>query len=166
LKKEYVLDNFTRGRIYGYVEANPGEHFNAIKRALDLKNGSLAYHLRTLEREEFITSKRDRGYTRYYPRNMKLPKRNVKELIPIQRNIVVTVKSNPGISQRGIADKLNISFQLVHYHIKVLQEADYLYLEKDEKQTYCYDSETHKLDSEAEKHFMSEPKQEDGTAES
>jgi DNA-binding MarR family transcriptional regulator len=165
LKKEYVLDNFTRGRIYGFVEANPGEHFNAIKRALDLKNGSLAYHLRTLEREGFINSKRDRGYTRYYPKSMKLPKRNVKELIPIQRNIVDCVKSNPGISQRGIADKLNISYQLVHYHIKVLKDADYLYLEKDEKQTYCYDSEARKLDSESEDSFVSEAKLEDGTVE-
>jgi predicted transcriptional regulator len=141
LKKEYILDNFTRGRIYGYIEANPGEHFNAIKRALGLKNGSLAYHLRTLEKREFIISKRDRGYTRFYPRSMKLPKRNIKELIPIQRNILETVTSDPGISQRGIADKMKISYQLVHYHIKVLQESEYLFLKKDKKQTYCYDSE-------------------------
>jgi predicted transcriptional regulator len=141
LKKEYILDNFTRGRIYGYVEANPGEHFNAIKRALGIKNGSLAYHLRTLEKGGYIVSKRDRGYTRFYPKSMKLPKRNVKELIPIQRNIIDIIKSNPGISQRGIAEKMNISYQLVHYHIKVLQEANYLNLKKDRKQTYCYDTE-------------------------
>lgn len=141
LKKEYILDNFTRGRIYGYVEANPGEHFNAIKRALGLKNGSLAYHLRTLEKGGYIVSKHDRGYTRFYPKSMKLPKRNIKELIPIQRSIIDIIKSNPGISQRGIADKLNISYQLVHYHIKVLQEANYLNLKKDKKQTYCYETE-------------------------
>jgi DNA-binding MarR family transcriptional regulator len=141
LKKEYILDNFTRGRIYGYVEANPGEHFNAIKRALSLKNGSLAYHLRTLEKGGYIVSKRDRGYTRFYPKSMKLPKKNVKELIPMQKNIFEIIQSNPGISQRGIADKLKISYQLVHYHIKVLQDADYLYLKKDKKQTYCYDSD-------------------------
>ncbi|UCE37157.1 MAG: winged helix-turn-helix transcriptional regulator [Thermoplasmata archaeon] len=166
LKKEYILDNFTRGRIYGYVEANPGEHFNAIKRALGLKNGSLAYHIRTLEKEGFIISKRDRGYKRFYPKSMKLPKRNVKELIPIQRNIMNIVKTNPGISQRGIADKLSISYQLVHYHIKVLMEADYVYLEKDEKQTYCYESEGHKLEPDADELYISESKLEDGTTES
>jgi predicted transcriptional regulator len=74
---------------------------------------------------------------------MKLPKRNVKELIPIQRNMMDIVKSNPGISQRRIADRMNISYQLVHYHVKVLQEADYLYLKKDKKQTYCYDADVH-----------------------
>jgi DNA-binding MarR family transcriptional regulator len=141
LKKEYILDNFTRGRIYGYVEANPGEHFNAIKRALGLKNGSLAYHLRTLEKGGYIVSKRDRGYTRFYPKSMKLPKKNVKELIQIQRSIVEIIKENPGISQRGIADKLNVSYQLVHYHIKVLKEANYLNLKKDKKQTYCYETD-------------------------
>ncbi len=142
IKREYLLDNFTRGRIYGYVEANPGDHFNAIKRALGLKNGSLAYHIRTLEREGYIISKRDRGYTRFYPKSIKLPKRNIRELIPLQRDIVEIVKNNPGISQRGIADQLDISYQLVHYHVKVLQDADYLYLEKDAKQSYCYDVES------------------------
>jgi predicted transcriptional regulator len=141
IKKEYILDNFTRGRIYGYIEANPGEHFNAIKRALDLKNGSLAYHLRTLEKGEFIVAKRDRGYTRFYPKSMKLPEKNIRELIPVQRNIMGIVTDNPGISQREIADKLEISYQLVHYHIKVLQDSEYLFLKKDKKQTYCYDSE-------------------------
>jgi DNA-binding MarR family transcriptional regulator len=141
IKKEYILDNFTRGRIYGYIEANPGEHFNAIKRALNLKNGSLAYHLRTLEKGEFITAKRDRGYTRFYPKSMKLPKKNIRELIPVQRNIMEIVNENPGISQREIGDKLDISYQLVHYHVKVLQGSEYLFLKKDKKQTYCYDSD-------------------------
>ena len=31
LKKEHVLDNFTRGEIFGWVRANPGAHYSAIQ---------------------------------------------------------------------------------------------------------------------------------------
>jgi DNA-binding MarR family transcriptional regulator len=141
IKKEYILDNFTRGEIFGYIKANPGVHFSEIKRALELKNGSLAYHIKTLEKRELIVSKRDRGYKRFYPKTMKLPDRNIRELIPVQRNIMHIVKENPGVSQTQIAEKLDISFQLVHYHVKILREAEYLILEKDGKQTYCYDKD-------------------------
>jgi predicted transcriptional regulator len=149
IKKEYVLDNFTRGQIFGYIKAHPGVHFSAIKRALELKNGSLAYHIRALEKRGFVTSKRDRGYKRFYPMTMKLPEKNIRELIPIQRSIVDIVKDNPGISQTSIAKRLDISFQLVHYHVKILMEGDYLHIEKDGKQTYCYDADTFKQRREA-----------------
>jgi len=58
IKREKVLDHFIRGQIFGYIMANPGEHYNSIKQALDMTNGSLAHHLRTLERERFVKSKR------------------------------------------------------------------------------------------------------------
>jgi predicted transcriptional regulator len=69
------------------------------------------------------------------------PKKKVEELIPIHRNILGIVNEEPGISKRGIAEKMKISYQLVHYHIKVLQESEYLFLKKDKKQSYCYDAE-------------------------
>ncbi|MCK4971335.1 MAG: hypothetical protein KAS77_12425, partial [Thermoplasmata archaeon] len=45
LKKKEVLNQFTRGEIYGFIKANPGVHLTAIKENLGLANGVLAYHL-------------------------------------------------------------------------------------------------------------------------
>ena len=42
---------FTRGRILGYVEANPGIHFSALRDALEIANGVCAHHLKVLEKE-------------------------------------------------------------------------------------------------------------------
>ena len=42
-------DLLTRGRILGYLEANAGIHFSAIRDGLGLANGVTAYHLRVLE---------------------------------------------------------------------------------------------------------------------
>ena len=85
-----------------------------------------------LERVGYIVSKNDRGYKRFYPKSMILPERNIWELIPIQRNIMEIIRFDPGISQAKIAERLGVSSQLVHYHVKVLQDGEYLILEKDE----------------------------------
>jgi len=145
IKKEDVLEHFTRGRIFGYIQANPGEHLNAIKRALDINNGSLVYHLNTLEKTGYIISKLDRSYKRFYPAKVKLPKRNINELTRIQKDIVEVVNKNPGISQRDIASNLNISKQLVNYHIKILCDAGCIEIKQDEKQTYCFISKDFKI---------------------
>lgn len=138
IKKEEVLEHFTRGEIFGYILANPGEHLNAIKRALDINNGRLVYHLTKLEKTGYIFSKIDRSYKRFYPTKVKLPKRNINELTRIQKDIVDVVDRNPGISQSDIASNLDISRQLVNYHIKILRDAGCIEIKHDEKQTYCF----------------------------
>jgi predicted transcriptional regulator len=133
LKKEKVLEHFTRGRIYGYIQANPGEHLNAIKRALEINNGAIVYHLNTLERMGYIKSRIDRSYKRFYPTKVKIPERSMGELIQIQKDIVRAIKDSPGISQKDIAAKLDISKQLVNYHIKILADAGFVVIKSDGK---------------------------------
>jgi predicted transcriptional regulator len=118
LHQDKVLDNYIRGQIHGYIKARPGEHYNAIKSALELKNGLLAHHLRILEKEGFVTSKRDGFYTRFYPKGLK-----IAEPDTIQRNLVHIIDTQPGITQRKIISILNSSQQSVSYHlIKLTRE--------------------------------------------
>ena len=67
-----VLDNVTRNRIMNYINDNPGIHFRAMQRDLDIGMGTLTHHLKTLEREEFIKSQTDGQMKRYYPAGMKV----------------------------------------------------------------------------------------------
>jgi len=135
LKKETTLDNFTRGRIFGYIEANPGEHYNAIKKALELPNGSLAYHIDTLVREGFVKYELDGNYKRFYPKHMKLIKKDKETLRPgymskIQEIILKKIKEEPGISQRAIARALNLSPSTINYHVRTLAMAGIIRLER------------------------------------
>ncbi|MCK5024098.1 MAG: hypothetical protein KAR56_00610, partial [Thermoplasmata archaeon] len=70
LKKGKVLDHFVRGQIFGHIQTNPGSHYNEIKDVLGVANGVLAHHLRTLEREVFIKSKKEGKLKRFYPADM------------------------------------------------------------------------------------------------
>ncbi len=120
LKREQILDHETRGMIRGYVVANPGDHFNAIKASLGLTNGTLAYHLRVLEREKILRSKKDGKFRRFYPFEMRVSDNG--EPTEIQRTILGLIEETPGISQKDIASFLGVTQPTVNYHIERLKE--------------------------------------------
>jgi predicted transcriptional regulator len=138
IKRERVLDHFRRGQIYGYIVANPGEHYNAIKNALRVTNGSLAHHLKTLERENFIKSKRFGLYRRFYPANYRIPEEGEFRLNEVQKNIVGLLRERPGLSQKEIADALGVSPPTVNYHVTILADRGLLRILRRGRRTMCY----------------------------
>ena len=137
IRKERVLDHFTRGQIFGFIKANPGTHYIAIQEHLELHNGVLAYHLKVLEREDYITSERDGIYKRFYPRHMKIPRKE-RQLSRVQLDIISALRTHPGTSQNGLARMLGESKQVIGYHIRVLEKAGIARVERDAQATRCY----------------------------
>jgi predicted transcriptional regulator len=138
IRRERVLDHFVRGQIYGYILANPGEHYNAIKLALGLTNGSLAHHLRTLEREEFVKSRKFGLYRRFYPKHMRIPEDGDFRMNNVRRSIVDVIDENPGISQKEIAMAMNITPPTVNYHIGILASAKTIRVVREGRRTNCF----------------------------
>jgi len=120
ISKDEILDNFLRGRISGYIVANPGDHYTSIRDALDLSNGALAFHLRKLESEGVIKARADGVYKRFYPAEMRVPEPNGGSLTQVQRIVFDKILETPGISQKDIAGILNVSGQTVAYHAEAL----------------------------------------------
>jgi predicted transcriptional regulator len=137
LKKDEVLDNYVRGQIHGYIIANPGDHYNSIRDALELSNGIVAHHLKTLEREGLVQSMRDGMYRRFFPANAKLPPEDEGHF-NIQKRIVGIIRQNPGISQKEISQKVGVSGPTVNYHVSVLATARMIRVEKTGRVTHCY----------------------------
>lgn len=121
LSKKDVLDHEIRGLIRGYIIANPGDHYSNIKRNLNLNNGTLAYHLRVLEKHGFIRSEIDGMYRRYYPTEVSV--NQVRGNITKQEEIFNKILERPGITVKDIARELGISRQIVNYHVKNLIRA-------------------------------------------
>jgi predicted transcriptional regulator len=129
LKRMEVLDHVTRGKILGFIMASPGSHYNQIKTRLSLNNGTLAYHLRVLEREEYIKSRTDGTLRRFYPKNAKLkPVHN--GLSDIQHQILEVIHDNPGITQMDIAGRVDKSQQVVSYNIRAMVRAGLIRAER------------------------------------
>ena len=139
IQKEDVLDQFVRGEIYGYIKANPGVHYNQIIRELDVKNGTLSYHLHMLEKTGMVKSRKEGlRYRVFYPTGVKFPEEERYRLTELQMNIIKMIKENEGISQKEIARSLNVKHQTVSYNVKVLQQAGFIRLRKKGRTTSCY----------------------------
>lgn len=120
LNAEQVLDNYTRGKIFGYVIANPGAHYTLIRQDLQVPNGALAHHLSTLAREQLITAHRVGMRKVFYPADHRGPR---PQLQPIQEAILGFLQHKPGARQRDIAHALRLRPDTVHYHLQALNRA-------------------------------------------
>jgi predicted transcriptional regulator len=137
LKPEHLLSNRLRKRIYVYVQNNPGEHFRSILVNLNLTNGTLAHHLHTLEKEDLIRSQRDGLYRRFYPAGYHIEEDKVS-LSPIQKRIVGLIQNEPGLSQKEISHKLELSNSTVNYNIKALKDKGMIDMTKEGKSTHVF----------------------------
>jgi len=131
LKREEVLDHFVRGQIYGYIMSHPGEHYNSLKDALKVTNGTLAHHLRTLEMQGFIKSDRDGIFKRFYPVEVQVPRNKGIRLSDLQHNILSLIRGDGGPTQQDIAVRLSVSQQTVSYNLRFLSREGLVRMEKD-----------------------------------
>jgi predicted transcriptional regulator/WD40 repeat protein len=138
LSRKKLLHHGTRNMIWKYIIANPGDHYNAIRRMLKLNNGALAYHLKVLEREGFIRSMRDGVRKRFYPVGMRIAPD--LRLSFMQQRIIDAIRDHPGTTQKDIALELDVSKQVVNYHINIMVGAGLVKLVREGNKTLCYDN--------------------------
>ena len=125
---------YQRGRIMGYLTANPGVHFRALLGALEMSNGQLTHHLKHLQTGERIWRRKDGRLVRFYPASIQstlgedeLP---VPLLTPdpnslqgkILRLLDATENDIVNLSQKELSVRLEASQQLVSHHLRTLEK--------------------------------------------
>lgn len=115
--------------IAGYVTATPGAHFSKLRDDLQLGTGETQHHLRRLESEETIESKKDGEYKRYFPADRfsdfeKVALGYLRKETP--RGMVVTLLEEPGVSAATIAERIGVSRPTVSKHAADMAEAGVL----------------------------------------
>jgi predicted transcriptional regulator len=142
IKKDVSLENFERGRIYGYIENNPGTYYTEIMKNLGIGNGTLSHHLYILEKMNMIKSRQEGFRHRaFYMTNMEYPDRDKFRFTNLQSEIMKLVKENNGISEQEIVSKLGEKQQTINYNLKKLQRKNIIRLEQKGRETYCYANE-------------------------
>jgi DNA-binding MarR family transcriptional regulator len=139
IKKENLLKNAIRSRIFEYIKENPGKHYRAILNGLEIPMGVLSYHLNRLEKAQFIRSRQDGLYRRFYTKGFKADIQFF--LSETQESIVSVIKENQGISQTQIADKVGVSRKVVNYHVGILRKAGIIFTESNGRESACYTSQ-------------------------
>ncbi len=115
--------------IAGYVTATPGAHFSKLRDDLQLGTGETQHHLRRLESEETIESRKDGEYKRYFPADRfsdfeKVALGYLRKETP--RGMVVTLLEEPGVSAATIAERIGVSRPTVSKHAADMAEAGVL----------------------------------------
>ena len=131
ISKSEALESPTRDAIYGYLQENPGAHYNQIKRDLGLPNGVLSHHLHMLEKLELVKSQRvGIQYLIFRPYGIRVPEEKVIPLTKLQKSIMEIVKENEGITQKEIADRLGKKQQTISYNLRELERRGKISTEK------------------------------------
>jgi predicted transcriptional regulator len=115
--------------IVGYLTATPGAHFSKIRDDLQLGTGETQHHLRRLESEATIESRKDGDYSRYFPTGRfsefeQVALGYLRRETP--RGMLVALLDSPGIASGAIADRLGVSRSTVSKHAAEMESAGLL----------------------------------------
>ncbi len=136
IKRDNLLKHAVRRRIHEYVKENPGAHYRAILDDLELSMGVLTYHLNRLEKAEYLRSRQDGMYRRFFVTGRRT---EVKFFLSdVQESILATIRANQGISQTRIAERIGVTRKVVNYHVKILDQAGLIYMEERGRETACF----------------------------
>jgi len=121
IAKKSNRDELNRGRILGYIEANAGIHFSALRDALKLANGVTAHHLNVLETQGKIISWRDGKLRRYAAAHISPDQLHAlsQPIVGTRLAILETLAEAGalGMSNKEIGAKLELSRQLLSHHM-------------------------------------------------
>ena len=136
LVREDILAHETRGRVYRFVKDNPGSHFRSILGELDLKNGTLTYHLSTLEKREFIVSEKDGPYRRFFPHGSRAKDKTF--IHGLKKEIYEFILLNPGMNQKDIGRMLKRTAPTINYHVNNLFNEGLVEIKRKGRETHCF----------------------------
>jgi len=119
----------TPDAIVGYLTATPGAHFSKIRDDLQLGTGETQHHLRRLNSEGTIESRKDGDYSRYFPAERFTEFEQValgylRRETP--RGMLVALLESPGISSGAIAERLDVSRPTVSNRAAEMESAGLL----------------------------------------
>lgn len=147
LSHEDVLNHEKRQEILAFVRDNPGVHLRRIGHLLSISYGTLTYHLYRLEREGYITFAQEGLFKRYYSTAGRMKEMAKEKPMPtalrdLERQIYETILAHPGSAQSHLAQKLGLSRQALHYHIKKLEKSGFISKVPQGRETLIYAAPT------------------------
>lgn len=138
-----VFDHETRKMIYNHILNYPGVSFNVLRNIFNLSDGTLRYHLKYLEKGERILSDIENGKKCFYPLQNEIVISEIFENKPrlynftkTQLRILNAIKHYPGISQKELINKTNLSRFTISYNMRKFIDMGLIKKTNNEKNVY------------------------------
>lgn len=122
-----------RDRIVSHVRENPGVHFNAVVRALDLAPGQVQYHVRDLRDAEAVATDEFYGRTHYFPPEVEPWERGALALAHRETacDVLVCLLSEGPSRPAAVAERVGIARSTLEHHLDHLVECGVVEKERD-----------------------------------
>jgi len=123
---------FQRGRLYGFIESNPGIHLSALTRLSNLGNNQATYHLDILEKEGIIWSRKEGRLLVFFADTVSKKSEIISPLLDInfsknsiKKSILMYLNQAELMNLTGpngseLAKEIGVSSQVLSYHIRSL----------------------------------------------
>lgn len=132
VRRDDLLALDARRTIYEWVEKYPGLHLREIARGAHLEPNHVKYHLTYLEKHGLVSSRREEGYWRFWPKTEtrvgahdSLPPAEKKVLSLLRREVPLHVTllllESGETNQRTLAEKVGTSQSTMSYHLKRME---------------------------------------------
>ena len=114
-----------RRQVREHVRANPGVHFNALARNLDIATGQAQYHLHRLGRRDDVVAERIRGRTHYFLPEYDAWERRTLALYRREtaRDLITLLLGEGRLPAATLADRLGLARSTVSWHLDSLSDA-------------------------------------------
>jgi predicted transcriptional regulator len=138
-----VLEHPGRQEVYERVKAAPGINFVQLCDSVGFGASTLNYHLRVLERNEYITSVKDGRYLRFFDRQGGTYAGAKKVAVSALRNTTSAamarhIRDHPGVAQRDLAEAFGVTASTVNWHMTRLSTAGLVDKRRDAHYTRYY----------------------------
>lgn len=126
-KVRVILQNKNRAAILEYIGNNPGCTITDLGKNTDMNRGTARYHLYLLLIERKVIRKKN-GKLGYLFTNggIQLDRKQVYGYImnPSKREIMDTILSTPGISNKELAEQLQVTQSTISWHLQPLLDEE------------------------------------------
>jgi predicted transcriptional regulator len=115
-----------RRQVREHVRTNPGVHFNALARNLDIATGQAQYHLRRLGRNDDVVAEQVRGRTHYFAPEYDPWERRLVALYRREtaRDIITLLLESESLPAATLAERLDLARSTVSWNLDSLADAD------------------------------------------
>lgn len=131
MKEDLATEN--REMIFKYVSDNPGTHLRKIARDLDVRLGTLRYHLDYLEKKGLIVSQKQNNLKMFFVSGkLKQQEKTLTQLLQQKhfRDIILVLIESPDSTFSQIADRVSMSPSATSKYINILRDKEILSYKK------------------------------------
>lgn len=119
IAKERLLDHESRERLLSAVREHTGMSVADLAKATGVPRNTVTYHLRVLEREGLVKSRRA-GRHRLFHAPGAMPRSDADALAALRhdttRRLAREIGAAPGLDQRSLCERVGLAPSLAHWH--------------------------------------------------